>query len=62
MSTKKCDRCACIYSDATDNVINSVASLNVNKRGKHEVCRYYDLCPECSEDFVRWLLKGEKND
>lgn len=58
---KKCDRCGRLYEgynikpSATN--INGVITANIDYFGKYYTQNILDLCPECSDSFMRWLSK-----
>lgn len=66
MMAKKCDRCSKLYEEYnTENDernINRIGTYNDTINSGYYKHGPYDLCPECSEEFVEWLfgLKEEE--
>lgn len=60
---RKCDRCGKLYEsynvkDSTDK-INALMLLNIDLKSAYFSHGPYDLCPDCSNEFMAWFKKGE---
>lgn len=69
MLARVCDRCGKLYKMYNDtdnkNKINAITTLNRDSKNNHWSHGPYDLCPECSDEFMKWfkaLEKGENYD
>lgn len=61
---KKCDRCGKLYeeynTEKNDKKINGIMTLNLDFQRKYYAHTPFDLCPECTDSFNKWLeMKGE---
>ena len=63
--SKKCDRCGALYeiynAKRSSEKINGVKLLNMDHRQAYFEHGPYDLCPECSDEFM-WWFKQERED
>lgn len=61
---RKCDRCGKLYeayntkNDETN--INGFMTLNIADDRKYYSHGIMDLCPECMEEFQRWIKEQNK--
>lgn len=65
---KKCDRCGLYYDpyncENDAEKINAIKLMNIyfNSYDIYFSHGPYDLCPACSNDFMKWFKKENKND
>lgn len=56
---KKCNRCGKYYdgynSGNNPKKINGIIPVNIDHEGRYFSHSPIDFCPECKEDFERWL-------
>lgn len=61
---KKCDRCGTFhnnYNEAQDSKkINAIMTLNTDKYNEYFSNKKYNLCPNCEQDFWKWLNYREE--
>lgn len=43
---RKCDRCGVFYD-------------RYNEDNTYNICKRFDLCTNCKDELVKWILKGE---
>ena len=61
---RKCDRCEAFYDTYNENKSNSIENSNAmaftfrysNKT--YDICKHFDLCPDCKDELVNWILEG----
>lgn len=62
---RKCDRCGAFYDryneDESCNIekTNAMAFIFHYGNNTHDICKQFDLCPDCKDELVKWILKGE---
>ena len=62
---RKCDRCGVFYDryneDKSCNVenTNAMAFIFHHEDNTYKICKRFDLCPNCKDGLVKWILKGE---
>lgn len=60
---KKCDRCGAFhdnYNEAQNpEQINAIMTLNTDKYNKYYSNKKYNLCPDCEQDFWKWMKGSE---
>ena len=60
---KKCDRCGVFhdnYNEAQNpEQINAIMTLNTDKYNKYYSNKKYNLCPDCEQDFWKWMKGSE---
>ena len=56
---KRCDRCEKLYEEyntkKSNTNINGIMTLNIDKHQKYFLSGPYDLCPDCSSEFMKWF-------
>lgn len=65
MIAKKCDRCGTLYEEYniknSNKCINGLMLLNINSDQRYYAHGPYDICPKCTEEFMKWFKKENNN-
>ena len=65
MIAKKCDRCGTFYEEynikKSSKCINGLMLLNIDSQQSYFTHGPYDICPKCTEEFMKWFEKENKN-
>lgn len=62
--TRKCDRCGAFYDRYNENDSYSIENSNAiafiirYKNDTYNTCKRFDLCPDCKDELVNWILEG----
>lgn len=60
---KKCDRCGAFHNNyntaQNPEQINAIMTLNADKYNKYYSNKKYNLCPNCEQDFWKWMKVSE---
>ena len=65
---KKCDRCGLYYDpynyEKNAEKINGIKLMNIHSDSDNRCFSHgpYDLCPACSNEFMKWFKKENKNE
>ena len=65
---RKCDRCEAFY-DTYNDEYNSKNTSSIEKSNgmaftfrysnkTYDICKHFDLCPDCKDELVNWILEG----
>lgn len=61
---KKCDRCGAFYNNYNEaqnpKKINAIMTLNTDKYNKYFSNEILNLCPNCEQNFWKWLNYREE--
>lgn len=61
---RKCDRCGKLYETYNtkndEKKINGLMTLNIDDDRRYYSHGIMDLCPECMEEFQRWIKEKNK--
>lgn len=61
---RKCDRCGAFYDRYNENNNDSIENSNAMafiihyKNDTYNTCKHFDLCPDCKDKLVNWILEG----
>lgn len=57
--SEKCDRCGAFHNNYNEaqnpEQINAIMTLNTNKYNEYFSNEKFNLCPNCEQDFWKWL-------
>lgn len=65
---RKCDRCDAFY-DAYNDEYTDKSNVSIEKTNSmaftfrynnrtYAICKHFDLCPDCKDKLVNWMLEG----
>ena len=61
---RKCDRCGAFYDKYNEEYRHGIDNTNAmafifnRSADSYNICERFDLCPDCKDKLVNWILEG----